>query len=355
MKFLRILLFPFSILYGLLVLLRNKLYDWGIFSSTEFDIPIISVGNLSVGGTGKTPHIEYLIRLLGSEFSVATLSRGYGRKTKGFVLADTQSGVTDIGDEPLQFKTKFNDVLVAVDENRVRGVIKTIALLPSVKTILLDDAFQHRAIKPGLSVVLTDFSKLYLNDRMMPTGSLREFGSGIKRADILIVTKCPEVFLPIDRKRLITEIAPLPNQNIYFSKIKYGKFILVGNKALNILSKEEYFKQNYSIVLLTGIANAQPLENYLKENVKNVVPVKFPDHHKFTINDLLSVKKIFDNIASTNKVLLTTEKDTMRLKEPAFSAILNTLPFFYIPIEIEFTDGDEIKFNEQILNYVRTN
>lgn len=355
MKFLRILLFPVSLLYGLLLFVRNKLYDWGIFFSTEFKVLTISVGNLTVGGTGKTPHIEYLIRLLRPEFHVATLSRGYGRKTKGFVLADAQSTVVDIGDEPLQFAVKFNDIPVAVDGKRVRGVKKIVSLFPMVQTILLDDAFQHRAIKPGLSIVLTEFGKLYLNDFVMPTGSLREFGSGIKRADIIIVTKCPEVLLPIERNRLTKEIKPLPHQHIYFSYIKYGEFISLHSQTINLFSKEYYFERHYSVVLLTGIANTQSLEYYLKDKVKTLIPVKFRDHHTFTKNDLEEVKKIFDNIASSNKIIVTTEKDAMRLRDPDFSDILNHLPLFYMPIEIDFYDKDKNEFNEQILHYVRTN
>ena len=364
MKFLQIILFPLSIVYGATLFLRNKLYDWGFFSSTEFKVPTISVGNLCVGGTGKTPHIEYLIRLLSPEFNIATLSRGYGRKTKGFVLADIQSTVEDIGDEPLQFATKFISIPVAVDGKRVRGVKKILSNFPDVQTILLDDAFQHRAIKPGLSIVLTDFSKLYLNDFVIPSGSLREFRSGIKRADIIIVTKCPEVLLPIERKRLIKEINPLPHQNIYFSAIKYGEFLPLQSETINPFSKEYFFEHHYSVVLLTGIANTNPLEYYLKDKIKTIVPVKFPDHHTFTKNDLEDVKKIFDNIASSNKIIVTTEKDAMRLKKPEFSDILSHLPLFYMPIEIDFYDSNksahldhlvEQEFNEQILHYVRTN
>ena len=355
MKFLRILLFPFSILYGTLLFIRNKLYDWGVFSSTKFDIPVISVGNLSVGGTGKTPHIEYLIRLLSPEFFIAILSRGYGRKTKEFVLSDTNSTVSDIGDEPLQFKKKFTDVPVAVDAKRVRGAKKILEIFPSVQAILLDDAFQHRAISPGLSIVLTDFSKLYFKDFVMPTGSLREFRSGIKRADIIIVTKCPEALLPIERKKLMSEINLLPHQKIYFSTIKYGEFLPFNGEGNNAISKADYFERQYSVVLFTGIANTQPLEYYLKDRVKTIIPAKFPDHHSFTINDLLTVKKIFDNIAAANKIILTTEKDAMRLKGPEFSNILKKLPIFYVPIEIEFNEQDKNEFNEQILKYVRTN
>lgn len=364
MKFLRIILFPFSILYGCIVFIRNKLYDLGIFSSKEFDIPTISVGNLTVGGTGKTPHIEYLIRILKPEFYIATLSRGYGRKTKGFVLSDTQSTAKDIGDEPLQFKKKFSGLRVAVDGNRVRGIQNLLKEFPSLQAILLDDAFQHRAVKPGLNIVLTDFSKLYLHDNIMPSGSLREFKSGIQRADIIIVTKCPEILLPIERKRLMNEINPKPHQHVYFSYIKYGDFIPVEGEGTNPLAKEYYFERNFSMALLTGIANTKPLEYYLKDKVKNIIPIKYNDHHHFTKADIGNIQKIFNNIVAANKIILTTEKDAMRLKSPEYADAIKNLPLFYIPIEIEFHNRDKNarlndpvgqEFNEQILHYVRAN
>lgn len=335
--------------------IRNKFYDLGILSSKEFAIPTISMGNLTVGGTGKTPHIEYLIRILKPEFYIATLSRGYGRKTKGFVLSDTQSTAKDIGDEPLQFKKKFSGLRVAVDGNRVRGIQNLLKEFPSLQAILLDDAFQHRAVKPGLNIVLTDFSKLYLNDNIMPSGSLREFKSGIQRADIIIVTKCPEILLPIERKRLMTEINPLPHQHVYFSYIKYGDFIPVLGEGTNPLAKEYYFERNFSMALLTGIANTKPLEYYLKDKVKNIIPIKFNDHHHFTKTDIGNIQKIFNNIVTANKIILTTEKDAMRLKSPEYADAIKNLPLFYIPIEIEFHNKDKNEFNEQILHYVRAN
>lgn len=355
MKFLKILLFPFSILYGLILAIRNRLYDWGIFASTEFNIPIISVGNLSVGGTGKTPHIEYLIRLLNPEFDIATLSRGYGRNTKGFVLSDMNSTTADIGDEPLQFKKKYNNIHVAVDAKRVRGIDHILELFPAVQCILLDDAFQHRAVKPGLSIALTDFSNLYLNDHVVPTGTLREFRSGIKRADIIIVSKCPKILVPIERKRLTKEINPLPHQTVYFSYIKYGEFILLNSEKMNPVSKSYYAEHNYSILLLTGIANADPLEQYVRTKVKNVIPLKFPDHHQYTKADLGLLQKTFHSIPTENKIILTTEKDVMRLKLPEFKAILDDLPIFYMPIEIDFYEHEKEEFNEQIIHYVRAN
>jgi tetraacyldisaccharide 4'-kinase len=354
-KSIRIILFPISILYGCVAFLRNKLYDLGVIPATEFQIPTISVGNLTVGGTGKSPHIEYLIRLLKTEFYCATLSRGYGRKTSGYVLSDTQSTAKEIGDEPLQFKKKFSGLRVAVDGDRVRGIHNLLKEFPSLQTILLDDAFQHRAVKPGLSIVLTDFSKLFLNDYVVPTGSLREFKSGIQRADIIIVTKCPTILLPIERKRLLNEISPLPHQHVYFSYIKYGDFIPVLGEGVNPLSKEFYFERNFSIALLTGIANTKPLEYYLKDKVKNIIPIKYQDHHHFTKADIGTIQNIFNNIASANKIILTTEKDAMRLKSPEYADAIKNIPLFYIPIEIEFHNKDKEEFNEQILHYVRTN
>jgi tetraacyldisaccharide 4'-kinase len=354
-KLLRIILLPFSILYGCILFVRNKLYDWRVLPSTQFNIPIISVGNLSVGGTGKTPHVEYLIRLLKAQFYIATLSRGYGRKTKGFILSDTQSTAQDIGDESLQFKKKFSGLRVAVDENRVRGVKKMLHEFPSLQVVLLDDAFQHRAIKPGVSIVLTEFHKLYFNDYVVPSGKLREFRSGIQRADIIIVTKCPFVLLPIERKRLINEIKPLPHQRVYFSYIKYGDFLPLNSNDSNLLAKEYYFERNFQVVLLTGIANTKSLDYYLKDKIKHITPVKFPDHHQYTREDINKVKKIFDEIPSANKIILTTEKDAMRLMDPQFAEIVKRLPIFYMPIEIEFHHKDKNDFDEQISHYVHAN
>ena len=357
MKFLRIIAFPFSFLYGLVLALRNKLYDWGIFSSKEFAVPVISVGNLSVGGTGKTPHIEYIIRLLKGEFYLATLSRGYGRSSKGFVLADTQSGALEIGDEPMQFKRKYPNVRVAVDAKRVNGINLLLKDYPSLQTILLDDAFQHRAVKPGISILLSDYSKLYPHDHVMPTGSLREFRSGANRADIIIVTKCPTILLPIERKRLISEIKPMPHQRVYFSYIKYGDILPLhaSGDQKNPFPKEFYFERNYSMLLLTGIANTAPLEYYLKDKVKNLERAKYPDHHIFSKTDMENIQKIFNNIAASNKIILTTEKDAMRLKGPEYADALKDIPVFYMPIEIDFHDKDREGFNEQITHYVRAN
>lgn len=355
MKILRIILIPFSMLYGCIMQLRNLLFDLSILKSHRFNLPVISVGNLSVGGTGKTPHIEYLIRLLKQEFYIATLSRGYGRKTKGFLLANTQSGAEDLGDEPLQFKKKFPGIRVAVDEKRVRGTNNLLKEFPSLQCILLDDAFQHRFIKPGLSILLTEFAHLYSSDFVIPSGGLREFKTGAKRADIIVVTKCPEILLPIERKRLLDEINPLSHQKVFFSYIRYGDFCPLNCSDKNPFSKEFYFERNYSIALVTGIANTKSLEYFLKHKVKNIYPIKFSDHHNFKKTDIIRIKELFNNIAAPNKIILTTEKDAMRLNKPEFSDVLKDIPVFYIPIEIAFHDKDGNLFNEQVINYVRKN
>jgi len=356
MKFLKILLLPISYLYGSLVFLRNKMYDLGIKRSREFQKPaVISVGNLTVGGTGKTPHIEYLIRLLKDLYKIATLSRGYGRDTSGFVLANETYSTSEIGDEPRQFKHKFKDLIVAVDTSRVRGIKKLCEINPEIQIVLLDDAFQHRAIKPSLSILLTEYNHFFYNDVMLPSGKLREFKSGYKRADIIIVTKTPQIFSPLDKRLIIRNIEPKEYQKVYFSFLKYGKpiaFPAPENKLSNTINPLE---KNSTIILLTGIANPEPLEEYLKTKVKEVISFSFPDHHEYSYDDLDKLQKLFNNIVQGNKIIITTEKDTMRLDKPGLKEQLNQLPLFYIPIEVGFHQNDEDELIKQIGNHVRIN
>ena len=357
MKLLRLLAWPFSLLYGLVVLLRNKLFDIGVFPSTEFkDVALIGVGNLSAGGTGKTPHVEYLVKLLHSKYRVGTLSRGYGRKTSGFRLADKDATTYDIGDEPKQFRHRFaDDIPVAVDGNRVHGVRKLIEKFPELQVVLLDDVFQHRRIKPGLQIMLTDYANLFYQDHLLPTGYLREPKSGVRRADVIVVTKTPQLFSPLERKRIIKEINPQPYQKVFFSYITYGDFIPFGNNADCVRTdKEHFFAQNYSVILLTGIANSHSLEYFLKDKVKELLPFRFRDHHEFMPADLLRLKEMFDGVRSVNKIILTTEKDAMRLQKPGLAEYLGNLPVFYVPIEIAFHDSDAVSFNQQITDYVRS-
>lgn len=353
MKFLRFLLFPFAVLYGIAVFLRNKFYDWHFIPSSRFNLPTIVVGNISMGGTGKSPHIEYLIRLLKNDFKVATLSRGYGRQTNGFILADKNSSAKEIGDEPKQFKNKFDEIAVSVDADRVNGINTLMKLQTDLQVILLDDAFQHRAVTAGLTILLTDYSKMYCDDYILPIGNLREMRSGAKRADIIIVTKCPEYFSQKERIKLTQKLHAEKFQMVYFTYIKYGEITkLFSDKEK---SKSNYFDKEFDVVLLTGIANTKPMEDYLKGNTKSIVFAKYADHHPFTENDLNDVIKKFNTIASDKKIILTTEKDAMRLMTSEFEVLLKNLPIFYLPIEIKFHDNDQTLFNQQIINYVRQN
>lgn len=356
MKFLRLLAYPLALIYGSITFLRNKCYDLGFISARDFNIPIISVGNLTSGGTGKTPHIEYLIRLLKKKYKLATLSRGYGRKSSGFLLADENSSSFDIGDEPRQFKKKFDDdIIVAVDGNRVRGIKKLLKAFSDLKLILLDDAFQHRAVKAGLSILLTDYSNMYYDDNLLPTGTLREFKSGVERADIIIVTKTPQLFSPLEKRRVFKEIKPEAYQRVYFSYIKYGNFISFHDRNKIMFDKELYFRGNYTIMLLSGIANSAPLEYFLKQKTKKLLSERFSDHHEYSIAELNRVREKFNAIPTDSKIIITTEKDAMRLDKPGLKEILQTLPLFYIPIEVCFHDKDEEEFNNQITDYVKRN
>lgn len=351
MEFLRILLFPFALLYGLITAIRNLFFDLKILPSQSFDLPVISVGNLSAGGTGKTPHIEYLIRLLGSQYSVCTLSRGYGRKTKGFVAAGESENSATLGDEPMQYYRKFEYAKVFVDSNRRRGIVKILETGADPQAILLDDAFQHRYVKPGLSVLLSDYHHLYTRDYLLPAGMLRETIKGARRADIIIITKTPIILSPIVRRQLISEIKPRAHQHVYFSYIKYGEVTSLWNK--NCKARQE--KQYSSILLFAGIANTYPIEDHLRKKCQELVVIRYPDHHQYSAEDLNRIKRNFDDLYSRNKLLVTTEKDAMRLLQPELVSIAEKLPVHYIPIEVELHKEDKQAFDEQILNYVAKN
>ncbi|MFK7781588.1 tetraacyldisaccharide 4'-kinase [Psychroserpens sp.] len=315
MKLIRYILFPFVPIYYFVTWLRNKLYDLGWKSSTAYDIPIICVGNLSVGGTGKTPTIEYLIRMLSQNYNVAILSRGYKRKSSGFIIADEHATAASIGDEPFQFYTKFKDIIVAVDVDRRQGISKLLKQKqPDI--ILLDDAFQHRKVKAGFNILLTAHGNLYVDDFVLPTGNLREPKSGAKRADVIVVTKCPETMSKSEKVSIINRLKPLPNQEVFFSSIHYSEKVWKGNQS-NVLS--ELIKQEFTLV--TGIANPKPLVDFLKSKDLQFEHLKFKDHHNFTGEDISKLK--------TKKIILTTEKDYVRLL-PYFK---DESELYYLPIE----------------------
>ncbi|MFZ4399777.1 MAG: tetraacyldisaccharide 4'-kinase [Bacteroidales bacterium] len=345
-----LLLLPVAVLYGMVVFVRNLLFDLKIIKSKSFDIPVISVGNLSVGGTGKTPHIEYLIRLLHKDSAVATLSRGYGRKTRGFLWVDDTATSETAGDEPLQYRKKFPDISVALDENRPRGILKILEQHPQTDVVLLDDAFQHRYVNPGLSILLTDYYKPFSHDYLLPSGSLRESRTGMKRADIIVVTKCPRVLSPITCKSMEEEMKIQASQHVYYSYIEYGKLIPMNEAAENIIS--EKFS---TILMFAGIANPYPLQDQLKTISDTVETIKFRDHYQYQEKDMQKIKDVFENIFSKNKIMVTTEKDAMRIKGTPLMNFFVNLPLFFLPIEVKFHKKDKEKFDKQIVNYVRKN
>ncbi|HVA99327.1 MAG TPA: tetraacyldisaccharide 4'-kinase [Bacteroidia bacterium] len=346
MKFLRFFLFPFALIYGGIIAIRNLFFDTGIFASTKASIPLISVGNLTTGGSGKTPHVEYLIRLLKNNFRVATLSRGYGRSSKSFFLATNDSTANDIGDEPMQFKNKFPEITVAVDEKRLNGIHQLLKINPELDVFLLDDAFQHRSVKPHLSILLSDYKKIFRDDYLLPIGNLRESKNGYKRADIIIITKCPETITIAEKENICSKIKPLSNQKIFFSFLKYGNIISLNNTETNVLNLET------EILLVTGIANSLPLESYLNGKVKSIFPMRFRDHHTFTTNDIQQIKNNFELLKSQQKIILCTEKDAMRFLHSSLLKPLKKLPFYYIPIEIYFQEEDKKQFDKMVLQIV---
>lgn len=348
----KILLFPFAILYGIITSFRNLLYDWNILKSKCVQVHTICVGNLAVGGTGKTPHVEYLVRLLKDLYPIAILSRGYKRDTKGFVQANSTSTVSQIGDEPLQYKTKFNDIEVCVDANRYQGIIKMLEFTKPPKIVILDDAFQHRALFSELKIVVSDFNHLYVNDCLMPAGYLRESKSGIKRADIIIVSKVPEKTTAVEIRNVMKDIKPLAHQHLFFSWLKYGELHGFQNPKDTIDTLNELFR--YRLIVVTGIGNPQPMLTYLKEYASDVQHIEFPDHHQYTLEDIAHIQNQLSNFEGGNKLIVTTEKDAMRLREPHLIEIANSLPIYILPIEVDFKEQTQ-EFNDLIINYARTN
>ncbi|SNR15040.1 tetraacyldisaccharide 4'-kinase [Tenacibaculum jejuense] len=339
MKAIRYLLFPFAIIYDFITTLRNLFYDKGIFKSTEFDLPVIAVGNLSTGGTGKSPQIEYLIRLLKDDYKVAVLSRGYKRRTKGFIVLNDRHNAEDVGDEPLQFFSKFKeDVTVAVDADRTNGIQQLISTV-NPEVILLDDAFQHRKVKAGYYILLTKFNELYCDDFILPTGNLRESRRGSKRANSIIVTKCPEHLSEAEMTTIRKKLKVGDNQKVYFSTIGYNKQL----KGSENITLEEL--QDKDLVLVTGIANPDPLLAYLKKNELRFTHINYPDHHNFTDSDISKIEKTLNSIVSEKKLILTTEKDYMRLQDKISNLV-------YISIETRFL-AEEKLFTSDIVDFIK--
>lgn len=338
------MLFPFALIYRIIIRLRNLLYDINFLKSSDFNFPIICIGNVAVGGTGKTPMTEYLIELLQGPHQVATLSRGYKRRTKGFAIAGPQTTAIEIGDEPMQFHQKFPDVTVAVGEERLVAIPQILYQHPNTSVILLDDAFQHRAVRAGLNILLTEYSNLYTRDLMMPSGDLRDERKSSKRAHIIIVTKCPENLSQVERSKLVSELNPLPNQQVFFTTIQYGTLY-------HLFTRDKLKIENaHNVLLLCGIANPMPVKKYLNEHAHSFEMLKFKDHHIFNSTDLNDIQKQFQRNTSSNKIIITTEKDAVRLLK--FKNEMTDLPIYVLPVKHQFLFNDSVIFNKLVLDFI---
>ncbi len=346
---LRLLTAPIALVYGIAVKVRNLLYDLKIIKSIPIKRATICVGNLTVGGTGKTPHVEYLIHMLSPKYKIAILSRGYKRKTKGFRYVEVESTEEEVGDEPLQIKTKYPEITVAVDGNRVRGANTLITNEPNIEVILLDDAFQHRRIQPGYSILLTDYNNLITNDYFLPLGRLRDSLSELSRADCVIVTKCPKAIKPIELRIITKELNLMPYQSIFFSSLNYGTPLPVFRDNPMLLEISPRLK----VLIIAGIANPLPFFDYVKSKFDVVDSIAFPDHYRYTEKKIRAIFERFSKINTNHKIIITTEKDATRIKA------INSLDqnernaLFYIPIEVVLANDSESVFTNQIESYVR--
>ncbi len=343
----QLLLAPFSLLYGIGVSIRDFLYKQGLLKGVEFNLPVLSVGNLSVGGAGKSPHIEYLIRSLKDYIDIATLSRGYGRKTKGYLEVHPTMSAEQVGDEPLQFKRKFPDILVTVCESRTFAIPKIMMAQPGIKAILLDDAFQHRSVKPGLNLLLTEFSHPFTRDYLLPAGRLREWRSAYERADLIIVSKCPPELTEQERQALTEEIAPLPHQKLYFSYYEYGQPYFILNPRYRLA-----FNPELEVLLISAIARTDYLISYLEQQVGSVKAMEYADHHFFSKYDVGQLKANFDRLDTQKKAIITTEKDAMRLQLHHEYIKEHQLPVFALPVQVRFHFGQGEDFDQTIRQFL---
>jgi len=345
-----------SYIYGLAVLVRNILFDLRILSSTRFKLPVIAVGNITVGGTGKTPHVEYLIRLLKDEFKIAVLSRGYKRKTRDFILASTKSGITDIGDEPRQMKLKFPNVHIAVERNRVRGVTTLLESIHKLELVILDDAFQHRSIHPGLSILLIDYNRPIFQDMLLPAGNLREPWHSIKRADLIVVTKCPDNLSVEERSAFVANLKLKSKKDIFFTRYTYGEPVPVYPDRHGLQDPVPYrylSRTKTGVMLVTGIANPAPLRQFLEQNLRIDDELVFDDHHEYDLKDIRFIQNRFQTIEQVDKCIMVTEKDAVRLQELDIPDKRFRKSFYYIPVEVRFLAKGEKPFIKRIHKFLK--
>nr|MBC7612168.1 tetraacyldisaccharide 4'-kinase [Pseudopedobacter sp.] len=349
-QILRWLLLPFSLIYSLIIACRNWLYDYGIFKSQSFTIPIISVGNLEVGGSGKTPMVEYLIRLLKDDFKLSTLSRGYGRKTKGFRWVKPDDDATQSGDEPLQIKQNFKDISVTVCEDRVFGVHE---IQKNHQLILMDDAFQHRAVKPGLNILLFDYHQLKKLKIMLPTGNYRESFAERKRAQIIIISKCPADLNQSKQEKIIQSLSLTPDQKVFFSNVHYYQ------KLKGVFDNSDYKLDvgdtQMQVLLITGIAKTKPFLHQIKKYTSHITHHCYPDHHIFSTKNMLKLAQDFDALPGDHKIIITTQKDAVRLRSVEISENIKNLPIYAWPIAVDFMANGKTEFDKIIKEYAQSN
>ena len=340
----RFLFLPLAWIHQIIIRFRNFLFDRNILKSVRFNFPLICVGNLALGGTGKTPMVELLVEMLGDKFVVATLSRGYKRKTKGFAIANDRTTAIEIGDEPMQFHQKFPELTVAVGEERLVAIPQILHLRPRTDVIILDDAFQHRAVKAGLNILLTEQSNLYVNDQMFPAGDLRDVPGSASRADVIIVTKCDTDLSAEKAGKIKQQLGPLKNQEVFFARLIYrDPYHLFSGKKL-ALTKET------DVILVCGIANPAPLIGHLQKTTASLSQLRYPDHHIFKTEDLKEIKSLFDGLNSANKIVLTTEKDAVRLAK--YEPELGTFPVYVLPVAHELLFNAEYKFKDICVSFI---
>ena len=342
LKILKILLLPFTLLYGLAVSIRNFFYEEGILKSVKFSVPVISIGNLSVGGTGKTPHVAYVVGLLQQYINVATMSRGYRRKTKGFRMIEYRDSSDKSGDEPLLLKYKFPKVAVSVSEDRALGIPKLLQHASHTQVIILDDAFQHRSVDPELCILLTDYSALFTRDWLMPSGRLREWPSAYKRSHLIVVTKCPENLTEEEAAAISTEIKP-EHRPVFFSRYRYGNpYFLLNYRYAARLDKD------LKVILMSAIAGTDYLLDYLEPKVGEVFNLEFEDHHDFTEREIMQIIKMHENLEAEKKIVICTEKDAVRLIKHKELIRDNKLPIFVLPIAVDFLFDKKELFDNEI-------
>lgn len=352
-----VLLWPLSKIYGSVVAVRNYLFDWHILKQHEFGVPVIVVGNIAVGGTGKTPHTEYIIDAMRYSYRIGVLSRGYKRHTKGFILASRQSTPMDIGDEPFQIYKKYApDIKVAVCEDRCEGIQKLLDIDHNINLIVLDDAFQHRYVKPSAAVVLTEFKRPVYNDELLPLGRLRESPRALNRADIIVVTKCPDEVKPMDLRIITKNLNLFPYQKLFFSKYVYGNLVPVFPDEAGAIPYLDWMTNNDTVLVVSGVANPRPFVHYLKRHNCKVKVKHFPDHHNFSRRDLHAIQEKFDSISGSHKYIITTEKDAVRLAaNPYYPHALRAITF-YLPIKVEFiSQTSNYSFEEELRHLILPN